>query len=340
MSSNQYRLPRRVARIALVAALLGATTSAFAAAPNEQQARKIWLDLIHANPAPAAGCFHATYPSTQWVQGECFPTPHRYMAKPHRSSTGEWETVGNGNDYAIHTSGNISQTVGSFPSVTGVTSETGVGVAAFGGGGILGPNEYTLQINSQMNLHTTACGRKSACTIWQQYVYAPDYDVQGSAAVFIEYWLLGYGSRCPSGWDSDGSGDCVKNSNYVAAPDEPITQLGNEKLSGSAKASGNDTVVFTVGSTAYTFSASDSVLKLATAWNESEFNVVGNAGGSLAQFNSGSSVTVKVAATNSSTAAPTCLSNSGTTGETNNLTLHACSAASGSPGYIQFNESN
>ncbi|MBS0456399.1 MAG: hypothetical protein JSS44_03555 [Proteobacteria bacterium] len=332
-------LVRRSLQIAVVAGLAGFASSAFAA-PDAATDQAIWRELIHTNPAPANGCFHATYPSTQWVRGTCFPTPHRYMATPHRSANGQWETVGNGNDDVIQVGSNISQTVGSFPTVTGVKTEKGVGVAAFGGGGILGPNEYTLQINSQMNLATAACKNKSGCTVWQQYVYAPDYDVQGSAAVFIEYWLLGYGSSCPTSWDSDGSGDCVMNSNYVAAPDEPITQLGNEKLSGSAKAGGNDTIVFTVGSTAYTFSAPDSVLDLATAWNESEFNVVGNAGGSKAVFNSHSSVTVKIAVNDGSTAKPNCLKNSGTTGETNNLSLKTCTGYSASAPYIQFTESN
>ncbi|MGB0064414.1 MAG: hypothetical protein WBP85_08210, partial [Terracidiphilus sp.] len=66
-------------------------------------------------------------------------------------------------------------------------------------------------------------------------------------------------------------------------------------------------------------------------------------GGSRADFNSGSSVTVKIAVSDGSTAAPTCVSpnsEEGTTGETNNLTLHSCSAASGSTPSILFTESD
>lgn len=339
MQSKNKRAMRHLILVALATGLAGVAPSAFAA-PSEEQAQAIWRDLVHSNPAPAEGCFHATYPSTAWVRDTCYQTPHRYMAPPRRNNNGQWETVGNGNDYAISVAGNISKTIGSFPTVTGVKTEKGVGVAAFGGGGILGPNEYTLQINSQMDLGTSSCNGHSGCTVWQQYVMAPDYDVQGKTAVFIEYWLLGYGNSCPSGWDSDGGGDCVKNSNYTSAPDEPITQLGNEKLSGSATSGGNDTVVYTVGTTAYTFSAKDSVLHLASAWNQSEFNVVGNAGGSKAQFNTGSSVTVKVAVTDGSSAKPTCLKNAGTTGETNNLTLKTCTATGATQPYIQFTESN
>jgi hypothetical protein len=345
MQSMKKLDARHALLIAVTTGLACAASSAFAAPSTEQerdlQAHEIWNDIVTHNPAPAEGCFHTTYPSTVWVKDTCYQAPHRYSPPPRRSKTGEYETVGNGNDDVIEVSGKqISQTVGTFPTVTGVTSEKGVGVAAFGGGGILGANEYTLQINSQMNKSTAACKSKSGCTVWQQYVYSPDYDVQGKAAVFIEYWLLGYGSSCPSGWDTDDEGDCVKNSSYTTAPDEPITQLKSEKLSGSAASGGNDVAVFTDGSTAYTFSAKDSVLDLGTAWDESEFNVVGNAGGSKADFNSGSSVTVKIAVTDGSTAAPTCLKNGGTTGETNNLTLKTCTATGATSPYIQFVESN
>lgn len=41
-----------------------------------------------------------------------------------------------------------------------------------------------------------------------------------------------------------------------------------------------------------------------------------------------------------STNVPSCLSNAGTTGETNNLNLGQCSAAGGTSPYIQFTESN
>jgi hypothetical protein len=99
-------------------------------------------------------------------------------------------------------------------------------------------------------------------------------------------------------------------------------------------------VVFNNGTTAYTVNASDSVVDISTVWKESEFNVVGNAGGSRADFNKGSSITVKVALTDGSTLAPTCLANAGSTGETNNLNLGSCSATGGSTPYIQFIESN
>jgi hypothetical protein len=96
-----------------------------------------------------------------------------------------------------------------------------VGVAAFGGGGILGPNEYTLQINSNLNATTSACNAHSGCTVWQQFIYAPDYQVKGEAAVFMQYWLVNYYDVCPHGWTPDGLGDCYRNSAAMRAPDVP-----------------------------------------------------------------------------------------------------------------------
>ena len=196
-------------------------------------------------------------------------------------------------------------------------------------------------MNSNYNKTTSACKSHSGCTVWQQFIYSPDYSTKGKAAVFIQYWLLGYGgSSCPSGFGSDGEGDCYKNSSAVTAPDVPATQLANLKISGTATTSGNDTVVFTNGTTAYTLSAKDSVLDLASAWDQTEFNVVGNAGGSDAVFNSGSSITVNLAVSDGSTAKPTCAANAGSTGESNNLNLGTCTATGGTSPSIKFTESN
>lgn len=343
--------------LALIAGLVGATTlpavcvaqsgSASMQAPSEivspleAQARDSWREDIAHVATPSEGCFQATYPSVIWHQVACKVVTPRVHPQPRWHTLGATETAGNGNDYTLQTTSLITQTVGSFPTVTGVTSETGVGVASYGGGGILGANEYSLQINSSFEDTTAACKSHSGCTVWQQFVYAPDYETQGEAAVFMQYWLINYGSsRCPSGFGSDGEGDCYKNSAAATAPDVPATQLGNVKLTGTVTSGGNDTVVFTNGTTAYSSSGKDSVLYLAQVWKQSEFNVVGNAGGSEAEFNSGSSITVKVAASDGSTTAPSCVADSGTTGESNNLNLGSCTATGGSTPSIQFTESN
>lgn len=364
MQSKSLFGARQLVRIAVLASLVGAALapSAFAApvddvdaaqAPSMVKAQAIqsWHEDMVRTSAPAEGCFQAAFPSILWKQVSCtqvqpfsHPLPRHKDALTRLSETatsGGTQTTGNGNDYAIEVSGLISSATGTFPSVTGVTSEKGVGVSAFGGGGILGANEYTLQVNSNYNKTTAACKSHSGCTVWQQFIYSPDYSTKGKAAVFIQYWLLGYGgTTCPSGFGSDGSGDCYKNSAAVTAPDVPATQLANLKISGSAVTGGSDKVVFTNGTTAYTLSAKDTVLDIASAWDQTEFNVVGNAGGSEAVFNSGSSITVKLAVADGSTATPTCAANSGSTGESNNLTLGKCTATGGSSPAIQFTESN
>jgi hypothetical protein len=135
------------------------------------------------------------------------------------------------------------------------------------------------------------------------------------------------------------SSNCVQNSASVTAPDVPITGLGNLKLTASVVSGGNDTVTFMNGTKAYSVSAPDSVLNIATVWNQSEFNVIGNAGGSEAVFNTGSVITVNAAAQYGSTTAPTCAAGAGTTGETNNLNLLPCTATGGATPSVQFIES-
>ncbi|GAB2798639.1 hypothetical protein [Dyella kyungheensis] len=328
---------------ACIPAVVSAQTASNHLGALEEQAQASWRESMAHIATPSEGCFEATYPSVIWHQAACHEVTPRVAPVPRFRlfNNGAAQTAGNGNDYTIQTTSLITQAVGSFPSVTGVTSESGVGVAAYGGGGILGANEYSLQINSSFDDTTSACKSHSGCTVWQQFVYAPDYEVQGQAAVFMQYWLIGYGgTTCPSGFGSDGEGDCYKNSAAATAPDVPATQLANVKLTGSVTAGGNDTVVFTNGTKAYTSSGKDSVLLLAQVWKVGEFNVVGNAGGSEAKFNSGSSITVKLAVTDGSTAVPSCVANSGSTGESNNLNLGSCTKAGGSTPYIQFTESN
>ncbi len=127
----------------------------------------------------------------------------------------------------------ITQTVGSFPSVSGVTSESGAG----------GANDYSLQLNTNFNLSTSACsGGAATCRVWQQFLYVP-------GTVFIQYWLIGYGAggaSCPGGYTTSGS-NCYKNSSGTSAPSVAITGLANLTLTGTAASGGNDTVTFTNG---------------------------------------------------------------------------------------------
>jgi hypothetical protein len=323
----------RIARIVAAAVVSAASlSSAFAGdAVNHSQARnqEIWREAITQTDVPAEGCFHASYPSLTWSKIECAVAPN----VPYRPRTGAIsQTVGDGNDYAAEvTSGLINKTKGSFAKITGVKTETG----------LLGPNDYSLQLNSNF-MNTAACNGASnpaKCLSWEQFVYSSGY---GEA--FMQYWLINWNNPCPAGWFKY-SNDCYTNSAGVIAPLEAITNLKKLKLSGSAKKgtskkAGIDTLVFTAGTEAYSTTGSDSVVDLATAWTESEFNIIGDGDGSEATFNSGSSLTVKVAVSNGTKNAPTCASNSGTTGETNNLNLGSCTGTGAATPYIEFVESN
>jgi hypothetical protein len=305
------------------------------------QERDLWRAAMLQNPASNEGCYRAEYPSLVWESVACQLGAPRVRPVPPTSQGGGGDVTGNGHDYALGATGLITAAQGQFPTATNVKSEKGVGVPLFGGGGILGPNEYTLQLNTNDNATTSVCAGHASCRVWQQFIYAPDFFSKGKAGVFIQYWLLNWGTgKCPSGWLDAGT-SCFKNSPGVTAPDLPITDIGNMALEGQAAAGGNDVVTFFNGAKAYTVTTKDSVLRLGSVWTQAEFNVVGNAGGSRAVFNKGVKLEVLIRVVDGSASAPHCLVNAGTTGETNNLNLGACAAGivTSNPA-IEFLESN
>ena len=276
-------------------------------------------------PVSDDGCFEATYPQMAWVKADCAAAPTHFSTRPTLSSNGiTASTVGNGADYAAQTTGKISKAIGTFPTVTGVKTETDDGTS----------NGYSIQLNSNFMSGTKACNGVSGCLSWSQFVYSSEEE-----SAFIQDWLIGIGS-CPKtgSWIDAGSGDCYKNSAAVSVPTLAITTLSTFKMSGAATSS-KDSLVFTASGKAYSTSQADTITDLSTAWNASEFNIIGDGGGSEAVFNKGSSVTVKIALTDGSTSAPTCVSNGGTTGETNDLTAGKCTTASGTSPSISFVES-
>jgi hypothetical protein len=306
-----------------LASALAASAAVAAPALPDAQARAAWGTAMSHLPVPSEGCFKASYPSTKWQAVTCKAAPTRpYL--PRHGARGF--TVGNGNDYAAVTATLTQSAVGSFPVTKKVRSETGYGGA---------PNTYSLQLNSDF-MTTAACNGAavpSQCLSWEQFVYS-----SSETAAFMQYWLINYGSTCPRGGWMSYSGDCYRNSAAVTVPQLPITDLGKVKLSGAAVASGNDTLVFTSPTEAYSTSGKDTVVDLATAWKGSEFNVIGDGGGSQANFNKGANITVEIAIDDGTTVAPTCQGNDGTTGETNNLTLGSCTTAGGATPYVKFTE--
>jgi hypothetical protein len=313
----------------LAAAAAPASAAPAGDKPNvESRLQENWRVQIAATPVPGAGCFTAEYPSHTWRQVACAKAPLRpYIPRTGARAAGT-QTVGNGADYAAVAHGKITTATGSFPTVTGLTSETDGGQK----------NVYSIQLNS--NFFTSAVCKGSSdpsnCQGWEQFVYS-----SSSEQSFIQYWLINYGNTCPTTPYNDWNqyqGSCYRNSTGVNIPQEPATALATIKLAGTVTST-KDTFVTTVGTKAYSTGGNDNVVDLAAGWAANEFNVVGDGGGSEAVFNKGTSITVELAQKDGTTKAPTCTANDGTTGETNNLTLGTCTATGGSTPYITFKES-
>ena len=203
--------------------------SAEHSADPEEAVRGEWRAVIRQMSPTGDGCFHAAYPSIVVERAACATgEPRAHPVHLHRT-TDEAAVAGNGNDYVVSVTGFITDAhVGL--SVTGVTSESSGGVKSFGDRGILGPNEYSVQLNTNDNSTTSACVGHGSCTVYQQFIYASDYIKLGTAAVFMQYCTLDRGtSACPSGWIKDVA-DCFRNSVLEPVPDLSIADLNMDRL--------------------------------------------------------------------------------------------------------------
>jgi hypothetical protein len=261
------------------------------------------------------GCFRADYPEREWKKVPCTTAPlHPYVP---RSRTGP-DTVGGGADYA-------AQMPGTLP----ITYSEGSFAGAFVGSESDGTaNTYSLQLNTN-HFSTAACGGESGCVGWQQYVYQNNAG-NSTGLLFMQYWLLNYPSNCPAGYTyypgaADTLAGCYMNSAAVDVPLQAIANLGLLTLSGYAASGGADEAQLYANGSLYSTSGLDGVLDLAVgdAWTSAEFNVVGLDNATEATFSSGTSLVVNTVISNgqSTTPIPNCLSNGGTTAETNNLSL-------------------
>jgi hypothetical protein len=296
---------------------------------NAAAATAMWSRAVMNVPLPRPGCFKAAYPAVKWSAVACGFSPH--LLFPPTRKTLRPNAVGNGADYSlVSLPFLISAAIGSFPTVSGVTTVRSVGIPIFGGKGTSGPNVYSLQLNSN-NFSTSACAGLAHCVGWEQFVYTNQpISYSGGGNLIIQDWLLSTTSAdlsgCPpnAGWAKAGSG-CVQNGQFSAAvPDVPITKLHDLTLSGSAASSG-DSAFLADGSVVYGMMnmQGDGITDLSQHWTGAEFNVVGNGGGARAVFNSGSTITVSLEAATGTSTSPTCRGNSGTTGESNNLSFIA-----------------
>ncbi|HEX3577320.1 MAG TPA: VWD domain-containing protein [Thermoanaerobaculia bacterium] len=293
-----------MARYLFVASLLSVffSISAIAAAPAAKQERRTldaWRKSMARVRLPKKGCFKTSYPNTEWHEVPCAAAPERTYG-PHLLYT-----VGSAVDFSAVVAGHIASATGSFDAVN-VTGENNSG----------NPDTYSLQLNSEY-FTSPACSGSSnpnVCKGWQQFIYSTTL-----ASAFIEYWLIDYAAPCPAGW-STLSIHCVKNSVAIPVAAEPVANLMQVSLGGSASAGGSDTLMISTTGGDLSAMYQDDELSLAQGWKLAEFGIFGDGGGSDATFNPGATMAVRTTVDDGTTNAPTCALE-GYTSETNNLNL-------------------
>jgi hypothetical protein len=285
----------------------------------EETAREAWLREMPQKPLLGGGCAKAEYPEKEWRE-----TPCAKEAAPAVQRGGLSPLItGQGFDYVAQVSGVMTYASGAFAPIAGLTSEnTDTGL----------PNAYSIQLNTN-TFHSPLC-QGSSCMGWQQFVY---WTSPGSTGLHIQYWLQNYEptGSCPTtgGWTfspakASKPAACYKDGPAAAVPAVPATALDQVSLTGFIDSSNNEYVSFAYGKAMYQTPASPSVLGLAGAWKQAEFNVFGEGGGDEAIFSAGTvmSVDLKLNGSPGAMGAVSCLYG-GTSGEYTNMVLSdACYA--------------
>jgi hypothetical protein len=172
-------------------------------APKEARLRKAWRESIAKTPLPKKGTFEASYPDKEWREVKYSTELTRHPMLPRR---GPMPTLfgGNGNNVSAQAPmGLMTSANGSFDSLTGVTSVSG----QVNGAGPAVANAYTLQLNTNRFSNPIA-NSPTGCEGWQQFVLQNDGGTSTTSLVYIQYWLLNYGTTSPgSGWIHNGSSD-------------------------------------------------------------------------------------------------------------------------------------
>ena len=316
-----FASPRKLLFAALLAAGLGAALAAASSRAATKPDVRHWRNSIRTLRLPSAGCFHGSYPRVQWIRVACTaakPGPYEPLDEAGP------EQVGDGEDYAAEVPGRIQSAIGSVSNVSPAQpTETGLNINT----GMIEPNVFSLQLNSNY-VKTSLCdGHGSQCRGWQQFVYS---DSPTQNYVFMQYWLENYeNGNCPGEWKASED-SCYQNSNVSVLSGTRLTaeELSKTTFKGTANDGGNDEVAIATSSGNASAVGAASVLALANEWDGVEFAVVGNGTDpttrkpTQAEFGPNTTMTVETAIEDGNDDEPSCVTSTfdGFTGETNNLT--------------------
>jgi hypothetical protein len=334
-------LPTLYAFLALALLLLLAAGPVRGQEADDQE-RTDWRIAMAQRPLPKKGCFQAEYPRREWREVACVEAPNYPM--PPKTGVRPL-VVGNSNDVSARApSGFISTAIGSFDSLTNVTSLSG----PIGNTGPPIANAYTLQINTNFFSNSICSGAAvpANCSAWEQFVFENN---NVSHRAFIQYWIIQYDNPCPAGqsWNQitlSGHIYCWKNNSggAVNTTAQPVGNFANLSLSGNVTAS-SDSVTVAQGTQMWARSG-DNAVAAASGWTIAEFNVFGDGGnsasGGMASFNAGADIVTRTRIFYGGTAAPVCTSQ-GFTAETNNLNFGPTAPVAAQPGpAVIFRESS
>ncbi len=364
--------------------------------PAKNADREAWRKAMERKALPKNGCFSAQYPSTEWQEMQCGrPSPYLNQGGKRAGPNFVGGISGGGsNDFVAQASGSgfISSSTGSFLQIAGGSSANSVsGYLPLKGQPYVpctGPkcvnNIFSLQMNSQSPVNsgdratffTPACSTApngaNLCSGWEQFVFSttqgpapvPGQNQQSTPgapgttpALFVEYWMYGYGSPCPALpswantqdnpssplWQSDFVGDCILNGPVSYFPPQTAADLPFLVMTSTVNASTDRVTLTNTNTGAMAAYQEPSVLGLAQAWTESEFNVFGDCCLTQVTFTSPTVLVVQTIIEDGTTNAPVCVANDGTTGESNNLNFEptaapVCCSVRGTNPSIQFME--
>ncbi len=299
----------------------------------EARAKQVWRQNMAKKSARQPGCFTATFPSTEWKETTCSTAP----ARPHPIRLGPGPHAGGKGKSPVAqlNSSQIFAATGMLATVSGVTSETDTKAGA---------NTWSLQLNTNAFDPGTLCAGQAGCIGWEQFVA----DTPGD--VYIQYWLVNHNSPCPArpaGFPDDWSyskGDADEGAAsgcYINGRQTPVTRQALDKLqglrvTGTSSSTAQSVTLETADNHMFTAKDAGDPLSIGTQWKTAEFNIFGLQDNSVAQFNPGGSIVVRVDVDYAGEAAPDCSVGGSLTAESNSLTPFAPCA--GYPGQANISD--